>query len=147
MLIRKCQNLGNQIYRISILLFQIDLPVSSHARGHEAQHAAQVGKAGWKDWNLARYAAEGDFVLVTNNASDFRFRAALDAVAISGDLINCVLEINIDGGEALIDLYDLPIEFARHPPRGIEPPSSSPCNFRQYEERLFCPSNRAGSFV
>jgi hypothetical protein len=31
-----------------------------------------VGKAGWKDWNVVHYAGDGDFVLVTNNASDFR---------------------------------------------------------------------------
>ncbi|WP_428530734.1 DUF5615 family PIN-like protein [Rhodopila sp.] len=50
----------------------IDLvSVASQAR-HEAQHVAHVGKAGWKDWNVARHAADGDFVLVTNNAGDFR---------------------------------------------------------------------------
>jgi hypothetical protein len=31
-----------------------------------------VGKAGWKDWNVARYAGEGDFIVVTNNGDDFR---------------------------------------------------------------------------
>jgi hypothetical protein len=36
------------------------------------QHVAHVGLAGWKDWNVVRYAGEGDFILVTNNASDFR---------------------------------------------------------------------------
>jgi hypothetical protein len=30
------------------------------------------GRAGWKDWNVVRYARAGDFILVTNNASDFR---------------------------------------------------------------------------
>jgi predicted nuclease of predicted toxin-antitoxin system len=45
--------------------------VASHA-GHEAQRVAHVGKAGWKDWNGLRYAGENDFILVTNNASDFR---------------------------------------------------------------------------
>jgi predicted nuclease of predicted toxin-antitoxin system len=40
--------------------------------GHEAQHVARVGRAGWKDWNVVRYARDGDFTLVTNNASDFR---------------------------------------------------------------------------
>lgn len=50
----------------------IDLVSVAHETGHEAQHVAHVGKAGWKDWNVARYAAEGDFVVVTSNASDFR---------------------------------------------------------------------------
>jgi hypothetical protein len=33
---------------------------------------AHVGRAGWKDWNGVRYACDGDFILVTNNASDVR---------------------------------------------------------------------------
>ena len=80
--------------------------------GHDAQHVARVGKAGCKDWNVVRYARDGDFVLVTNNASDFRrlyaaqplhaglviliptvsrvlhrklFRAALDELAVVGE--------------------------------------------------------------
>jgi predicted nuclease of predicted toxin-antitoxin system len=40
--------------------------------GHEAHHVAHIGRAGWKDWNVVRYARDGDFILVTNNASDFR---------------------------------------------------------------------------
>jgi predicted nuclease of predicted toxin-antitoxin system len=40
--------------------------------GYEAHHVAHVGKAGWKDWNVLRHACENDFVLVTNNAADFR---------------------------------------------------------------------------
>ncbi len=40
--------------------------------GFEAYHVAHVGKAGWKDWNVARYARQGDFTVVTNNAEDFR---------------------------------------------------------------------------
>jgi predicted nuclease of predicted toxin-antitoxin system len=50
----------------------IDPVAVAREAGHDAQHAAHVGKAGWKDWNVARYANDGDFVLVTNNASDFR---------------------------------------------------------------------------
>jgi predicted nuclease of predicted toxin-antitoxin system len=50
----------------------IDLVSIASQAGHDAQHVARVGKAGWKDWNVARYAAEDNFVVVTNNASDFR---------------------------------------------------------------------------
>jgi predicted nuclease of predicted toxin-antitoxin system len=113
----------------------IDLiSIAGHA-GYEAQHVAHVGKAGWKDWNVAHYAAEGDFVVVTNNASDFRrlyatqslhaglviiipsvnrveqqrlFRGALDALGQFGELINQVLEVDIEGDEAVFRLYDLP---------------------------------------
>jgi Domain of unknown function (DUF5615) len=34
--------------------------------GPDAQHLAHAGKAGWKDWNVVRYARDGDLVLVTN---------------------------------------------------------------------------------
>jgi predicted nuclease of predicted toxin-antitoxin system len=50
----------------------IDLVAVARDAGHDAQHVAHVGKAGWKDWNVARAPATGDFILVTNNASDFR---------------------------------------------------------------------------
>jgi predicted nuclease of predicted toxin-antitoxin system len=37
-----------------------------------AHHVAHLGRASWKDWALRDYAIRYDFVLVTNNASDFR---------------------------------------------------------------------------
>ena len=113
----------------------IDLVSIASQAGHEAQHVARVGKAGWKDWNVASHAAEGDFVLVTNNASDFRrlyatqplhaglviiipnvnrmdqrrlFRGALDELARLGEPINRVLEVDIEGDEVTFKLYALP---------------------------------------
>jgi len=113
----------------------IDLVLTANQAGHEAQHVAHLGKAGWKDWNVARHAAEGDFVLVTNNASDFRrlyamqplhaglviilpsvnravqrqlFQGALDELARVGDPVNRVLEVDIEGDEVTFKLYDLP---------------------------------------
>jgi predicted nuclease of predicted toxin-antitoxin system len=50
----------------------IDLVSVAGQAGHEAQHVARVGKTGWRDWNVVRYASDEDFVLVTNNAIDFR---------------------------------------------------------------------------
>ncbi|MGH7079986.1 MAG: DUF5615 family PIN-like protein [Acetobacteraceae bacterium] len=103
--------------------------------GHDAQHVAHIGKAGWKDWNAARYAREGGFVLVTNNASDFRrlyaieplhaglvilipavgralqqklFQAALDELAVTGEPLNRVLEVDLAGADVVITAYDLP---------------------------------------
>jgi predicted nuclease of predicted toxin-antitoxin system len=103
--------------------------------GYEARHVAHVGRAGWKDWNVVRYACDGDFILVTNNASDFRqlyaaellhaglvslipvvdrvvqrqlFKAALDEFATVGEPVNRVLEVDLDGGEVTLSLYDLP---------------------------------------
>jgi predicted nuclease of predicted toxin-antitoxin system len=48
----------------------VDLVTVAGNSGHEARHIAHVGRAGWKDWNVVRYASAGDFILVTNNASD-----------------------------------------------------------------------------
>ena len=110
----------------------VDLATVAGESGHEARHVAHVGRAGWKDWNVVRYARDGDFVLVTNNASDFRqlyaaqplhaglvilipavvqqklFRAALDELAVIGEPVNRVLEVDLDGDEVTLTLYDLP---------------------------------------
>jgi predicted nuclease of predicted toxin-antitoxin system len=113
----------------------VDLVTVAGESGHEARHVAHVGRAGWKDWNVVRYASEGDFVLVTNNASDFRqlyaaqplhaglvilipvvsrvvqqrlFKAALDELATVGEPVNRVLEIDLDGEEVTLTLYDWP---------------------------------------
>jgi len=113
----------------------VDLVTIAGESGHEAQHVAHVGRAGWKDWNVIRYARDGDFVLVTNNASDFRqlyatqplhaglvilipvvgrvvqrrlFKAALDELAIIGEPVNHVLEIDLEGDEVTLTLYDWP---------------------------------------
>jgi len=103
--------------------------------GHEAHHVAHVGKASWKDWHVVGYAREQDFVLVTNNAADFRklyatqplhaglvilipnvnselqqrlFKSALDQLALHGEPINQVLEVDLDGEEATFTFYELP---------------------------------------
>ena len=103
--------------------------------GYEAHHIAHVGKAGWKDWNVVHYAHEQDFILVTNNAADFRelyavqplhaglvilipnvdgerqqrlFKGALTQLAIHGEPINQVLEVDLEGEEATFTFYELP---------------------------------------
>ena len=115
----------------------IDLVSIARQAGREAQHVAHIGKAGGKDWNVARYAAEGDFVVVTNNESDFRrlyatqrlhaglmiiipsvnrvkqqrlFRSAIDELATFTDLVNRVLEVDIVGDEATFNFYDFPVQ-------------------------------------
>jgi predicted nuclease of predicted toxin-antitoxin system len=113
----------------------VDLVTLAGEAGHDAQHIAHVGRAGWKDWNVVRYASEGDFILATNNASDFRqlyaaqplhaglvilipavsrvvqrrlFKAVLDELATIGEPVNRVLEADLDGDEVMLTLYDLP---------------------------------------
>jgi predicted nuclease of predicted toxin-antitoxin system len=114
----------------------VELVTVAGEAGHEAHHVAHVGRAGWKDWNVVHYARERDFVLVTNNAADFRklyateplhaglvilipnvdgemqqrlFQRALEQLAIYGEPINQVLEVDIEGDEATFTFYDLPI--------------------------------------
>jgi predicted nuclease of predicted toxin-antitoxin system len=113
----------------------VHLVAVARQAGHEAHHVAHIGRAGWKDWNVVRYARDGDFALVTNNASDFRrlyaeqqlhaglvilrptvgrdlqrrlFKTALDALATTGEPINRVLELDLDGDDVTLALYDLP---------------------------------------
>lgn len=104
----------------------LDLVSVATQAGYEARHVARVGKAGWKDWNVAQYASDGDFIVVTNNASDFRrlyarqplhaglviispnvkrteqqrlFGVVLEEFATLGDPVNSVVEMEIDGGK------------------------------------------------
>ena len=84
---------------------------------------------------FARYARDGDLILVTNNASDFRrlyaaeplhaglvilipavdrilqqrlFKTALDEFAILGEPVNRVIEVDLDGDDVTFAIYDLP---------------------------------------
>jgi predicted nuclease of predicted toxin-antitoxin system len=43
-------------------------------RGYEAMHVNHLGLRSEKDWDLLRAVADGDWVLVTNNAFEFRGR-------------------------------------------------------------------------
>jgi predicted nuclease of predicted toxin-antitoxin system len=113
----------------------VNLVTVAGQAGHEARHVARIGRAGWKDWNVVRYTRDGDFVLVTNNASNFRrlyaalplhagliilipavnrtmqrclFKAALDELAVIGEPVNRVLEVDLDDDEVTMTLYDWP---------------------------------------
>ena len=110
------------------------LVADAREAGHEARHVAHVGRAGWQDWNVVRYACAEDFVLVTNNASDYRrlyaaeplhpglvilipnvrrplqrrlFGSALAHLAGIGEPVNQVLEADLAGGEVVYAIYDL----------------------------------------
>jgi predicted nuclease of predicted toxin-antitoxin system len=114
----------------------VELAREAERAGFEAHHVAHFGKTSWKDWAIRDHAIKGDFVLVTNNASDFRtlyaaknlhpglvilvpnvvqekqillFRVALKRLAELGDAINKVLEVDIAGDEITLRLYDFPV--------------------------------------
>jgi len=113
----------------------VTLLALAHQAGHGAHHVAHVGKSGWQDWKVARQATDGDFILVTNNAMDFRnlyaaqplhaglliiipninragqhrlFEEALAEITALGDLTNRVLEVDLKGGAMTFTLYNLP---------------------------------------
>jgi hypothetical protein len=106
--------------------------------GTSRMSAARAGRTGTSSATPATAILSSsltDFVLVTNNASDFRqlyaaqplhaglvilipvvnrvvqqrlFKAALDELAVIGEPVNRVLEIDLDGDEVTLTLYDLP---------------------------------------
>jgi predicted nuclease of predicted toxin-antitoxin system len=107
----------------------VHLVAVARRAGHDAHHVAHLGRAGWKDWNVARYARDGDFILVTNNASNFRRLYAAQLLhaglvilvpavgrnlqqhlfkAAIGEPVNRVLEVDLDGDDVTLALYDLP---------------------------------------
>jgi predicted nuclease of predicted toxin-antitoxin system len=61
----------------------VDLVTVAGESGHEARHVAHLGRAGWKDWNVVRYARDGNFVLVTNNAISGSFMRRSRCMAAS----------------------------------------------------------------
>ena len=106
------------------------------ARGFEAMHVNYLGLRTEADWDLLRVVAEADWVLVTNNAIEFRgryreidlhpgvvfllpavrregqirlFEAALDHVRARPDLVNTALDVTLDGsGGPVVTAYGLP---------------------------------------
>ncbi|MER8465873.1 DUF5615 family PIN-like protein [Mesorhizobium sp. M1396] len=104
-------------------------------RGHEANHVNWLGLSGETDWDLMPLIVEEDFTFVTNNAKDFRklyakeqvhagliivvpqvgpekqrelFDALLEDFGPEEFLINEVIEIEIENGNAIVTRYELP---------------------------------------
>lgn len=113
----------------------VALPPAAHARGFECAHVAHRGFHTWKDWSLMEEVAASDWVLVTNNAVEFRgryrqvelhpgvvfivpnvrrpqqielFEAALNDIAAAPDLINTALDVGFEGQEIVVRRYGLP---------------------------------------
>ena len=40
-------------------------------RGYPADFGPHIGMGGWQDWNIARFAFENGYIVVTNNRRDF----------------------------------------------------------------------------
>ncbi|GLH75197.1 hypothetical protein SSBR45G_01050 [Bradyrhizobium sp. SSBR45G] len=95
------------------------------ARGYQADYVTHLGKSGWQDWNLVRFASANDYIIVTNNRRDFLkeygkldvhagliiliprgtrdqqmtlFQKALDLYSVrNADLVNKLIEVARDG--------------------------------------------------
>lgn len=107
----------------------------AQGRGHQADHVTWLGLGGETDWDLMPRIIAGDFTFVTNNARDFRklyakeeihaglviivpqvtpgrqralFDALLEAISPEAALVNEVIEIVEDAGEAVLYRYALP---------------------------------------
>jgi len=114
----------------------VRLPEVAHKRGFEATHVIHLGLREWEDWSILEVVQKDGWVLVTNNAVEFRsryraieihpgvifllpsvrseqqlllFAAALDDVAINSDLMNQALDIALsEGGKIVVRRYALP---------------------------------------
>lgn len=112
------------------------LVTPARERGFKAMHVNHLGLRTETDWDLLKVAAEQDWILVTNNAIEFRgryvnmelhpgvvfllpavrrseqvrlFEAALQYAQIYPDVINRALDVAFDpNGKAMVTPYDLP---------------------------------------
>ncbi len=112
------------------------LVAPARERGFEAMHVNHLGLRTETDWDLLKVIAEQDWVLVTNNAIEFRgryreielhpgvvfllpavrrpeqvrlFDAALDHVQSHPDMINRALDVSFDAERTpVVEIYDIP---------------------------------------
>jgi predicted nuclease of predicted toxin-antitoxin system len=107
----------------------VKLPEAAHRRGFEATHVIHLGLGEWNDWNILTIVEQHGWVLVTNNAVEFRsryrrielhpgvifllpsvrreqqvllFEAALDDVAIDPDLTNLALDVDVSADATIV---------------------------------------------
>jgi predicted nuclease of predicted toxin-antitoxin system len=107
----------------------VKLPTLAHKRGFEATHVIHLGLREWKDWNILEVVRSGRWILVTNNAIEFRsryravighpgvifllpsvrrqqqldlFAAALDEVAANPDLTDYALDVHFSGTTKIV---------------------------------------------
>jgi len=109
---------------------------TARQRGLEAMHVNHLGLRTETDWELLRVVFEQDWVLVTNNAIEFRgrfggmelhpgvifllpavrrleqirlFTAVLDQISSNSDMVNRAIDVAFGlDGKAVVAFYDLP---------------------------------------
>lgn len=107
----------------------------AQADGHDCFHVNWLGLSGETDWDLMPRIVEADFTFVTNNARDFRklyakeelhaglviivpqvlpvlqrelFGLVLQDLADAQDMVNEIIEVSLDGEDAVLTRYSLP---------------------------------------
>ena len=107
----------------------------AQAHGHDCFHVNWLGLSGETDWDLMPRIIEEDLTFVTNNARDFRklyakeelhaglviivpqvlpaqqrelFALILQDLADTQDMVNEVIEVTLDGEDAVLTRYSLP---------------------------------------
>jgi hypothetical protein len=107
----------------------------AQTHGHDCFHVNWLGLSGETDWDLMPRIIEDDFTFVTNNARDFRklyakeelhaglviivpqvlpvlqrelFALILLDLAGAQDMVNAVIEVTLDGEDAVLTRYSLP---------------------------------------
>ncbi|KPH05079.1 toxin-antitoxin system, toxin component, PIN family protein (plasmid) [Rhizobium acidisoli] len=107
----------------------------AQSHGHDCFHVNWLGLSGETDWDLMPRIIEEDFAFVTNNARDFRklyakeelhaglviivpqvlpaqqrelFALILQDLAGGQDIINEVIEVTLDGEDAVLTRYSIP---------------------------------------
>lgn len=113
----------------------VQLPRVAIERGYEAIHVNHRGLHQAADWEILEVIEKEGWVLVTNNAIEFRgrfrklevhpggvflvpsvprslqielFRIALDEVGRDPDTVNTALDVFYEGGRIRVDRYALP---------------------------------------
>ena len=111
------------------------LPQTAHARGYEAIHINHYGLRQSKDWDILKIVADEDWILVTNNAFEFRgryqrlevhpgvvflipnvprsqqielFSAALNVIGHAPDMVNTALDVTYTESHIRVNRYTLP---------------------------------------
>jgi predicted nuclease of predicted toxin-antitoxin system len=107
----------------------VRLPTLAHRRGFEATHVVHLGLRGWRDWNILEVIRRERWVLVTNNAIEFRsryrsvtghpgvvflvpsvtreeqlelFAAALNECTVRPDLTDHALDVDFSGDRKIV---------------------------------------------
>jgi predicted nuclease of predicted toxin-antitoxin system len=75
-------------------------------RGLSADYGPHIGMAGWQDWNIAQFAFENGYIVVTNNRRHF-LREYLKYEAHNG----LVIIVPNVGREQQIDLFGRVLDF------------------------------------